>query len=306
MPIRFTVLGSGSNGNASLAEVDGFGVLLDPGLGPRQLVGRMEIVGRSWDDVHAVLLTHTHGDHWNDRTLAELRRRRIPLYCHASHHHFLLKQGEEFAQMAADGLVGHYEPDREVKLAPGFRCRPLLLHHDGGATFGFRLETVNDPAVAPCAIGYVTDLGTWTPRLVEELADANILAVEFNHDIELQRASRRSPWLIARVLGDHGHLSNGQAAALVQAVLRRSRPGSLRHLVQLHLSRDCNHETLAIRAAQRVLAHHDHVVHIHTTRHDHPGPILTLGWGPAFGNGALVESSLLASAPAVQQWLPGW
>ena len=62
---RFTVLASGSSGNSSLLEVDGFGLLLDIGLGPRQLASRLITSGRSWQNVQAVLLTHTHGDHWN-------------------------------------------------------------------------------------------------------------------------------------------------------------------------------------------------------------------------------------------------
>ena len=37
MSLRFCVLGSGSSGNASYLEADGFGVLLDIGLGPRRL-----------------------------------------------------------------------------------------------------------------------------------------------------------------------------------------------------------------------------------------------------------------------------
>ena len=41
---------------------------------------------------------------------------------------------------------------------------------------------------------------------------------------------------ITRVLGDEGHLSNEQAAALVREVHRRSTPGRLRQVVQLHLS----------------------------------------------------------------------
>ena len=45
---RFTVLASGSSGNASLLEADGFGLLIDIGLGPRQLTARMAASGRSW------------------------------------------------------------------------------------------------------------------------------------------------------------------------------------------------------------------------------------------------------------------
>src|SRR5262245_25334810 len=48
MALRFTVLASGSAGNASLVESDGFGLLLDAGLGPRQLAARLAAAGSSW------------------------------------------------------------------------------------------------------------------------------------------------------------------------------------------------------------------------------------------------------------------
>ena len=102
MVLRFTVLASGSGGNATLVEADGFGVLLDVGLGPRQLGARLAAVGSSWAAVHAVLLTHTHSDHWKDRSLAHLRRRRLPFYCHPDHHPSLLTWSPAFA-----GLLSH-------------------------------------------------------------------------------------------------------------------------------------------------------------------------------------------------------
>ena len=54
------------------------------------------------------------------------------------------------------------------------------------------------------------------------LADVDILALEFNHDVFLEKSSGRSPALIFRVLGDRGHLSNVQAAELLREVGRRS------------------------------------------------------------------------------------
>src|SRR5262245_8877570 len=86
MTLRFTVLASGSAGNASLVQADGFGVLLDAGLGPKQLAERLKEAGLSWANVHAMLLSHTHSDHWNDRTLEWFAKRGLPLYCHSGHH----------------------------------------------------------------------------------------------------------------------------------------------------------------------------------------------------------------------------
>src|SRR5947207_15993534 len=79
---RCTVLASGSSGNAALLEVGGFGLLIDCGLHPRTLTARLREVGASWDAVSAVILAHTHGDHWKDHTLADLRAREIPLFGH--------------------------------------------------------------------------------------------------------------------------------------------------------------------------------------------------------------------------------
>lgn len=308
MPFRFTVLASGSAGNASLLDIDGFGVLLDVGLGPRQLASRLAAVGSSWRQVNAVLLTHTHSDHWNDRTLAYLRRLGIPLYCHANHHESLRTYGLEFAALHTANLVTGYEAECEFALSARLRCRPLELSHDGGVTFGFRLEGPPDLFGQPSSLGYVADLGCWTPQLAQALSDVDVLALEFNHDVEMQYASGRSPRLIARVLGDHGHLSNAQAAELLRDVLRRSAPGRLQHVVQLHLSRDCNRPTLALEAAQAILAEATATPRVHTASQDTPGSTLVIGETtngrrPRAARVQARRSSRTMSA--CQPWLPG-
>jgi phosphoribosyl 1,2-cyclic phosphodiesterase len=311
MPARFTVLASGSAGNASLLEVDGFGVLLDAGLGPRQLAGRMTSVGVSWSHVHAVLLTHIHADHWNDRTLAHLNRRRIPLYCHPAHHAYLAANGEAFDQLQQNDLVRAYD-DADWELTAAVRCQPLPLRHDGGVTFGFRFQSGDGTGSPAWSMAYVADLGSWTVELAEALTDVNLLALEFNHDVEMEYASGRSPQLIARVLGAEGHLSNDQAAALLLDVLRRSAPGRLRHVVQLHLSRDCNHRTLAVEAAEAILDGLGADVQIHTAAQDQPGPALTIGLAveelPLSATPELFQEPppLPPTSSSSQQWLPGW
>ncbi len=276
MLLRYTVLASGSGGNASLVECDGFGVLLDVGLGPRQLASRFAAVGLSWARVQAVVLTHTHSDHWKDRTFAQLLKRRIHLYCHAEHHGILAAYSPAFTALVRAGLVRSIEADRTIEFAPGLLCRPLSIRHDSGATFGFRFEGTADLFGQSVALAYAADLGCWDEPLADAMADVDLLAVEFNHDEDLERSSGRSPHLIARVLGDEGHLSNAQGAALLRAVLARTPPGRLRHVVQLHLSRECNHPSLARTAAQAVLAEKPGVT-LHTAEQDHAGTTLVLG-----------------------------
>jgi phosphoribosyl 1,2-cyclic phosphodiesterase len=276
MTLRFTVLASGSAGNASVIQTDGFGVLLDAGIGPRVLASRLVAAGLSWQSIHACLLTHTHTDHWNDRTFAQFLRREIPVYCHDDHHDELLNLSESFADLRSAGMVRDYSPRRELVLSPALRCRALPLRHDSGATFGFRFESTTELYGPSAAIGYVADLGCWSEELVAALLDLDLLALEFNHDIALEKRSDRHPRLIARVLSDDGHLSNEQAANLLREVLRRSTPGRLRHLVQLHLSRECNRPALALTAAQGVVGDHDGTITIHTASQAEAGPTLHL------------------------------
>lgn len=298
--MRFTVLASGSAGNASLLQADGFGVLIDVGLGPRQLAQRLARVGAGWRHVHAVLLTHTHADHWNDASFRHLDRLGIVLWCHAAHRQALQRASEHFRRLEASRRVCLFEADEVASLSPGLRCRPLHLPHDDEATFGFRLEGPADLFGHPCAVGYAADLGSWSPALARALADVDLLALEFNHDVALEQSSGRSPLLIARVLGNRGHLSNEQAAALLHEVLRHSSSRRLRHLVQLHLSRDCNRPALARQCAR--LAQADHGFVLHTSRQD--APLKPIELRP--GGRPSRRPPLRQRRPAVPDvWLPG-
>src|SRR5947209_4919776 len=307
MALRFTVLASGSGGNAVLVQDDHFGVLIDAGLGPRQLGARLAQAGLSWSAVQAVLLTHTHSDHWKDRTLAHLHRRRTPFYCHPDHHRILRTYSDTFPALLADGLVRSFAPQEELVLSPGLRCRPFPVRHDGGPTFGFRMEGRADLFGRAAALAYAADLGCWDEALADLLADVDLLAVEFNHDVALERGSGRLPRLIARVLGDDGHLSNEQAAGLLRAVLARSPAGRLQHLVQLHLSRDCNRPGLARAAAQAVLAELAAGARLHTAEQDNPSETLHLTGEASTPRRARTTARRRSprAVPGIQPWLPG-
>ncbi|HEY1861263.1 MAG TPA: MBL fold metallo-hydrolase [Gemmataceae bacterium] len=306
MSLRFTVLASGSAGNASLVEAGGFGVLLDAGIGPRILAQRLAAVEASWNHIHALLLTHTHSDHWKETTLVHIARRSIPIYCHEDHHDYLSSGSIAFARLAEAGLVRLFEASEEIQLSPGLRCRPIPVRHDSGATFGFRFDGVPDLFGHASALAYLADLGCWDDGLADAVADVDLLALEFNHDVEMERCSGRMPQLIARVLGEEGHLSNEQAVALVREVLRRSTPGRLQYLVQLHLSRECNRPALAQAAARAALGRLTSSGKVVTASHDRPSCTFHLG-GTAMRR-AKVSShrrSGRAAAASAQQFLPG-
>src|SRR5262249_24977930 len=158
--------------------------------------------------------THTHGDHIDSATLAELARRRMVLHCHEGHR-AVLAGDSGFQRLEEAGLISCYEEDRPFLPVTGLRVEPIALRHHGGPPFGFRIEVSGAGRARPVGIGYLADSGSWSERMADVLADVDVLGVEFNYDVAMQKSSGR-PWvLIRRNLGDRGHLSNRQGAELV-------------------------------------------------------------------------------------------
>jgi hypothetical protein len=195
-----------------------------------------------------------------------------------------------------------YEPGCTFHLRPHLGCHAVEVSHDAGVTCGFRFETAPDFLGQTWALAYATDLGTWHEALADFFANVDVLALEFNHDVAMELNSGRSPELVARVLGEVGHLSNAQAAGLTREILNRSRPGRLRHLVQLHVSRECNRPALAQLVARDALSEWDGI-EVHTAHQHRVGPKLTLrrGGGPSKSHRRIAPRSV-----SCQPWLPGW
>jgi len=308
MSLRFTVLASGSQGNASLVQAGDFGVLIDCGLGPRTLATRLERAELSWQHVNAMLLTHTHSDHWRERTLFRLSQLGIPLYCHSGHHGSLA-MSEAFALLKSSNLVRPFQTKKCLQLTRTLCCYPLRVRHDSGYTFGFRFEGGAEAFGPSSSLAYLADLGTWDADLAEAAADVELLALEFNHDVEMERSSGRMPYLIKRILGDRGHLSNVQAAEFLKEVLKRSSPGRLRRVVQLHLSQDCNCPNMAAEAARSALAEAESGAEVFTAGQHDTSPCFPLssnGFRPFSQRRTKTRASRSKTSMLLHPNLPGF
>jgi glyoxylase-like metal-dependent hydrolase (beta-lactamase superfamily II) len=61
--MKFTVLGSGSSGNAVLIASENTKVLIDAGLSAREIVRRLALVGVDPAALDGIVITHEHSDH---------------------------------------------------------------------------------------------------------------------------------------------------------------------------------------------------------------------------------------------------
>ncbi|MDR3419598.1 MAG: MBL fold metallo-hydrolase [Nevskia sp.] len=231
--IRFAYLGSGSKGNAAVVSTGGTTILLDCGLGLRETEQRLERLGLRAEELSGILVTHEHADHIAG--VAPLAQRyRLPVW------------------ITAGSVAGWKEPPRELirRINPHdpfrigeLQVRPYPVPHDAREPCQFVFGD------GRFRLGVLTDAGSVTAHMRRVLSGCDALLLEFNHELEMLRQGPYPPPLKRRVAGDHGHLSNAQAADLL-ASLDRSR---LQHLVLTHISETNNTPQHALRAAAGVL-----------------------------------------------------
>jgi len=229
--MRFTSLGSGSEGNALLVECADGGrrvrLLIDCGFGVRELARRLARVGLSPTDLDAVLVTHEHGDHIGGvRRLA--RGHRVTAYLTAGTARAGLREGID------DLPVVFVDPHRPFEIG-GVVVEPVAVPHDAREPVQYVIDA------GGLRLGVLTDLGHATAHVVRTMSRLDALVLECNHDPAMLAQSDYPPVLRRRIAGDYGHLAN-EAAADLLARLDQSR---LRTLVAAHLSRSNNRPELA-------------------------------------------------------------
>lgn len=222
--MRFAWLGSGSRGNAALVESDGRSLMVDCGLGLKAVEFRLARLGKSPGDLDAILVTHEHSDHLGG--VARLAAKHdIRVLATAG-------TARSFRRMPPRlELIGPHQP---FELGP-FGVHPIAVPHDAREPCQFLFDD------GAHKLGIMTDLGRQTPHVVASLQGCDALALECNHEERMLAAGPYPASLKRRVGGDQGHLSNGQAAALLSAM----DTGRLRHVVALHLSEQNNTPALA-------------------------------------------------------------
>jgi phosphoribosyl 1,2-cyclic phosphodiesterase len=258
--VKLTVLGSGSNGNASFVETDETRLLIDVGFSGRQIRQRLATLARAPESLTAILITHEHSDHiCGLATIAE--RTGIPIYCNRA-------TMEEIVR-----ITGAKLNFRLFVAGGGFEVGDINVEtfsvpHDAQDPVGFVLHAGNTK------IGFATDLGHVTKLVLERIRSANVVVLESNHDVRMLQDCPKRPWsLKQRILSRHGHLSNDAAADCVTEIMS----SDLRHLCLGHLSRDCNKPELVERVmTQRLKTLGVSHVHVTVTQQSVVSPTLTL------------------------------
>ncbi len=231
--MRFSSLGSGSRGNAALVEQGQTCVLVDCGFSVVEIERRMGRLGRHPSELTAIVVTHEHSDHISG--VARLTRKySMPVW---------MTPGTADAPAASE-LKG-FQPITgygafEIQ---DLQVCPFPVPHDAREPSQFVFSN------GVHRLGFLTDTGSITDHIVNNLKGCGALFLECNHDRKMLADGPYPDTLKRRVGGRFGHLDNRQAATL----LRRLDTSQLQHVVASHLSEKNNNPQKARAALAEAL-----------------------------------------------------
>ncbi|MDT0089665.1 MBL fold metallo-hydrolase [Listeria marthii] len=235
--IRFSILASGSSGNATLVETGDQKILIDCGLSGKKMEGLFAQVGRDMNDLDAILITHEHSDHI--KGLGVLARKyKLPIYANAK------------TWKAMDNMIGEVSSDQKfqfdmetVKSFGSMQVESFGVSHDAIEPMFYIFHKGNKKFVMITDTGYVSD------RMKGHISGADAYLFESNHDVEMLRMGRY-PWNVKRrILGDEGHVSNEDAAIAMSEVIT----DQTKRIYLGHLSKDNNMKELARMSVTQTL-----------------------------------------------------
>ena len=238
MDMYFCPLYSGSSGNALFCQYGDTRLLIDAGKSGKTIEDALKGIGADIRTVSGVLITHEHSDHIAGAGVLA-RKYHLPLYATAE------------TWKAMEGTIGKIPADTRFEIAAGrdfylgsVGVVPFSVPHDAADPVGYRLYG------GGMSVSTATDLGYFSDEVWSNVAGSTLVLLESNHDPDMLRANPRyTAALKARILGDHGHLSN-QACA--QALLRLIAAGTS-DVILGHLSGENNTPTLARKTSGQAL-----------------------------------------------------
>ncbi|MFD1348588.1 MULTISPECIES: MBL fold metallo-hydrolase [Bacillaceae] len=254
MTLRFSVLASGSTGNAFYIESEQQKLLVDAGLSGKKLTELFQKIQVDPNDLSGILVTHEHSDHIKGLGIFA-RKYNLPIYAN------------EKTWKAMDKSIGKISVDQrflfqmeEVKTFGDMDVESFGVSHDAAEPMFYTFRS-NGKKIA-----LVTDLGYVSERIKKTVEDADAYIFEANHDVEMLRMGRY-PWSVKRrILGDSGHVSNEDSGlALADIISNRTK-----RIYLAHLSLDNNMKDLARMSVDQVLQERGINIDLHDTDPEEP------------------------------------
>ncbi|HLS35326.1 MAG TPA: MBL fold metallo-hydrolase [Bacillota bacterium] len=255
--MRFSVLASGSTGNAFYIESGETKLLVDAGLSGVQLERLFANININPEELSGLLVTHEHSDHIKGVGIFA-RKYNLPVYAN------------EKTWRAMSKSIGKLSTEQkfefqtnQVKTFGNMDVQSFEVSHDAVEPMFFTFHK-GDKKIA-----LVTDLGYVSERIKKTIENADAYIFEANHDVEMLRAGSY-PWSVKRrILSDSGHVSNEDCGIALSEVIGNE----TKRIYLAHLSQDNNMKDLARMTVEQELQKRGITVDLFDTDPNEPTPL---------------------------------
>lgn len=227
-------LGSGSSGNAYIVTTASTVLLVDCGVGIRQIVAALALRGVGIDSLDAVIISHEHSDHV--RALDSIRRRRLPV----------LTTGGTAGALKLDAGSHLRLTGDKVDTVGDVVITTIATSHDAAEPCGVTISTPDG------VVSILTDMGCANEAVIRACGVSDLLVIEANHDVDMLRLGPYPAQLKRRVGSDLGHLSNHQTGQLLADALGDPSRGP-ESIWLAHLSATNNRPSVALETVRRIV-----------------------------------------------------
>ncbi len=238
--LNFISFGSGSSGNCYFLYTGTDALMIDAGIGIRQLKKHFAKFGLSPAAVHNILVTHDHADHIKSVGCFSTDYN-VPVFTTQKVHKGINRNYSVRVKVPEEN-VRVIEKDVETEIGE-FRITPFAVPHDSSDNVGYMIKH------GSAVFCLMTDIGHIAENLPASIAAADYLVIEANHDRQMLWQGPYPDYLKERIAGPVGHLSNEECAGAI------TKYGSerLKHVWLCHLSQDNNHPELARKTVEQAM-----------------------------------------------------
>ncbi|MEA4921940.1 MAG: MBL fold metallo-hydrolase [Eubacteriaceae bacterium] len=237
MYLEFCSFSSGSSGNSYMIRTDETVLLVDCGISGKKIFAGLDSVGLEPEDVNGILITHEHSDHVKSLRIVAKKSCEAITYSNISTWQYIAELVPEERQVTFISGDSFVVGDIEV--------HSFSTSHDAADSVGYSFRSNGRQ------ISIVTDTGYVSEDIFEEIKDADLLALEANHDVDVLRMCRYPYQVKRRILSDEGHLSNEAAGECICRLVEEN--DKERQILLSHLSRENNTPEMAEITIKNIL-----------------------------------------------------
>ena len=212
-------------------------LLVDTGISGKKIFEGLASLGLEPGQVNGILITHEHSDHVKSLRIVTKKSISAIVYSNISTWQYISELVPTERQMIFESGDTFAIGDIEVS--------SFKTSHDAAEPVGYSFKNGGKQ------ISILTDTGYVSDGAFEKIKEADLLALEANHDVDVLQFCKYPYHIKKRILGEKGHLSNEAAAECICKLMKVN--NKKRRVILSHLSNENNTPEMAEITVKNVL-----------------------------------------------------